>query len=400
MLNAGIVLCHKCGRVTSDAYYYHSTYNVWVQLKRKPLGGLYVEHFVPEYSSDSKNVECKYSALNRAAKKDSHGGQDNFQHTIKVDLAINGGKKETVPFKRCCPFCAESGLTEILKGTGDLPTYVIGVTGVRQVGKSCWIHALGCAENQNAVNRFPYYLSSETVEDSSAPRIAATLINDKGKTKIITINKPSRKGGIPIAAVVVLDFAGEIFEEDKESAFEDSSGYALLSGTEGYSGLDAIVVMDAPGSSNVNDPRFVDAFNRAKEYGLLTGRPVAYVLNQADRLFANPPQQELSNMPEYQVPLFSKDSFRKTSKEQYAKDKLLRRIKLQTALSGRYSAIAPLIYQENPQSAGFFVKSTQPEEEGQMLNFKESINVMDPLIWILNELDIFPIDEPNLKTTR
>ncbi|MBR7164975.1 MAG: hypothetical protein IKD18_01735 [Clostridia bacterium] len=400
MLNAGIVLCHKCGRVTSDAYYYHSTYNVWVQLKRKPLGGLYVEHFVPEYASDSKNVDCRYSVLNRAARRGAQIGQDNFQHTIKVDLTIDGDKKGTVSFKRCCPFCAETGLNEIIMGMGDLPTYVIGVMGVRQVGKSCWIHALGCAENQNAVNRFPHYLSSEAVEDSSSPRIDATQLNDMGKTKIITINKPSRKGGIPVVAVLVLDFAGEIFEEDKEKEFEESSGYALLGGTEGYSGLDAVVVMDAPDSSNMNDPRFVAAFNRARKYGLLTGRPVAYVFNQADRLFANPPMQELSNRPDYQVPLLNKETFCKTSKDQYAKDKLLRRIKLQTVLAGRHSALAPLIYQENPQSAGFFVKSTQPEEGGRVLNFKESINVMDPLIWILNELDVFPIDEPRSKTDR
>ena len=93
-----------------------------------------------------------------------------------------------------------------------------------------------------------------------------------------------------------------------------------------------------------------------------------------------------------QICLLTEDTFAAQGRAMYQKRALLPRIALETALLKKFRPIVELATNQT-RAAGFLIKATTPTEESDFLNFADSINVMDPLLWILNELDIFPLED-------
>ena len=431
MLEAGYIFCHRCGYSTDEAYYYNDPQTTWVQLKRSLNGKIIVEPYIPQYmmgtlsDEDTKNID-------RFVLSDSNNSFENgLPHTILVDCYSEHGKAQ-LKFNRSCPFCVGQqegwdSVKELIPDINTLPTYVIAVIGERTVGKSCWIHALSCPHNLNKVNNqriggtdnSGYILTAKTLADESSARPEATSINELGNTRVMTITKSSEAAVTPVAQILILDFPGEIFAESKAEEFNNTAAH-IFSGGHGYKGVDAIIFLMDPdevdskadetekaGAADLKSSdelkfSIATTYNRINnELQLLTNRPFAFVMNKIDKLFDHPSNFVHVNNDASQpdIPLLTEHTFANQNNSMYQKRSILPRVALETSILKRFSQIVETV-SSTTRCAGFMIKATTPLQgdgkKAMLLDFTSSINVMDPLLWILNELDIFPIDD-NVK---
>ena len=401
MLQAGYVFCHRCGHATQEAYYFNSMLNSWVQLVRKVTGKFSVQKYTPAYMENrSSGVDADVIKRVRLSATNTSNVQ-GLQHTISVECYVDQ-TMQVLEFVRSCPFCVGQkegwdSAVELLPNMGDLPTYVVGVVGARTVGKSCWIHALSCPTNVNGVNNqgnnlrsySGYTLSTARWSNEQSAIISATELNERGITRMMRILKRVGNGAQPVAQVLMMDFAGELFAEDKKEEFESSAAH-IFRGGEGYSGVDGVVFM-------------MDPLPEQNGYSLATTyhKPIAFVMNKADLLIENPPMYHIDNDENNPaVPLLTEHTFSRQGGDMYQKSVLQARVALQTMLLKRIHPLVKSISNET-RCGGFILKSTEPYSiknaetmaEEKMLDFSQGMNVMDPLLWILNELDIFPIED-------
>ena len=412
MLQAGYVFCHRCGNATQDAFYFNASTNAWVQLFRTITGRFVVTKYTPPYQQ-GKIDPAKAAGIHRFRFSPTNGRQvQGLQHKIRVECHSDKAV-QVLDFVRSCPFCVGlkegwSSAVELLPHLGDLPTFVIGVVGARTVGKSCWIHALSCPSNINVVNdsknstysALGYTLGTSEWSEEQTDIINPNALNERGKTRMMYIRKKSDGSSHAVAQVLVMDFAGELFAENKQNEFESEAAH-IFRGGEGYSGVDAVVFMTDP-LPEKSDYSLATTYHRARgEYDLLQNKPIAFVMNKVDLLIDAKPQRHINNDPSLaEVPLLTEDTFIRQDSDMYRKSELQARVALQTALLKRIHPLVRAISNET-RCAGFLVKSTDPfvamdpasGKKEDMLNFGKSINVMDPLLWVLNELDIFPIEE-------
>ena len=389
MINAGSALCLKCGNILTEAYYHNGASGAWVRLKKSGRKNFSVE----EYVHPTKNrPDCTNFRLN----KDCESDVNIMSGTIYVDFCEKGVDAKKKPFHRCCPECGDN---KIFSKFGLLPTYVIAVIGARTVGKTSWIYALSSINNQNKLlrNTYPYCIDSARWE-VAFNSIEATPLSSMGSSRLFTISKRGtrRTKKKAVANILMLDFAGELFantgNEDSARAEEYDRMCRLLSGTHDYDGADAVIFMDAPNSQF--DP--VIPYNSVQELGVLEQKPVAYVVNKVDMMFDNPPRIPLRDS-DAKTDLFTRDTFTlSTDAAVYKKSEIVPRVMLETVLASKYNELAHRILTENPRSAGFFIQTTEERTEGEASRPSDSgsdvsINVLDPIIWLLNELDIFPI---------
>lgn len=397
MLKAGTTLCLHCGHIFSKLYYYNSKNALWVTLNRTVTGKYYVEQFTNE-NSGNYNDALVFSDFKLSPRKNTF--KKGLNEAIYVDFMNNGVQEKECLFKRCCPVCSVKGAVhEVFEGLGDLPTYVVAVIGTKSVGKSCWIHALGCVENQNALANYQYRIKSARAESSNVANMSSTLINRRGETALLTISKRVGSTFRDIVKVLMLDVAGELFSKDKKEEFLKSQAYTLFKGTDDYSGVDAVIFMDSADDNKAKKDvaDITEVYNSVNGFKLLQDKPVAYVLNKVDMLFENPPMTPVMGSDK-KAPLFTADTFKNYGEDIYDKSKLMSRFCLEKMIlnSSNFRAIAESIFDDNPHSAGFLIKTVQPYCEDEFginirNDYTDSINVMDPIIWILNELDIFPI---------
>ena len=412
MLQAGYVFCTRCGHATSDAYYFNGELNIWVQLVRKFGGRFAVVKYTPPNligADEDLSDEADFTLVEEGR------GINVLQHNINVECKI-GTSVISRRFKRCCPFCVGkrpewSDVNEIIPGMGSLPTYVIGVIGARTVGKSSWIHALSCAPNMNYVNSIrdntrgvpTYILSAVTLADDRDYLPEATPVKSLGNTRIMKIVKREQgEPSVEVAHILVLDFAGELFSVDNKDLFDDSLGHIFRGGV-GFSGVDAVVFMTEPNEQDQINPdtgrilySLAETYNRVNsELNLLAGKPIAIVMNKVDKYFENPPKfKDTVRESSGEIPRLTRDTFVENNGAMYRKDILLSRVALENSLLKKIKPMVETLSNEAP-CVGFLVKATAPftDNGAEYVNFRDSINVMDPLLWILNKLDIFPIED-------
>lgn len=407
MLQAGYVFCHRCGHATQDAYYFNSEAVTWLQLFRTPRGKFNVAKYIPPYLEGQVGNDNATSSVSYRFSSTNDRRVQGIQHEINVECYV-GNRMQLKKFVRACPFCIGQkpewdSVQELLPKLGNLPTYVVAVVGARTVGKSCWIHALSCPSNINVVNKgnkSGYLLSTEEWTTEVSSIIEPTELNKLGKTRMMYIKKKSGADSFEVAQILVMDFAGELFAESKKAEFESGAAH-IFKGGEGFSGVDAVVLMTDP-LPEADGFSLATTYDRAKgEYDLLQNKPVVFVMNKSDLLVKNPPTININNnekMPK--VPLLTEDTFANQGADMYKKEKIQKRVALQTAILKHQSSLVQSICYER-RSCGFLIKSTEPcivddpktGTKKEKLDFKKTMNVMDPLLWILNELDIFPIDD-------
>ncbi len=414
MLQAGYVFCSRCGHATQEAYYFSNTAQAWVQLVRTATGKFAVTRYEPPYMQ-GKTDNTRAGAIKRFRLSSGNSNEAHrLQNTIEV-RCYNGKRWDEYTFVRSCPFCVgqKAGWDEAMKiidHLGDLPTYVIAVAGAPSVGKSCWIHALSCPGNANRVNGqrestntyMGYLLSPAELVDEVIPPPPPTPLNGLGRTSMLYIKKRMVGGtAVPVAQVLVVDFAGELFSSRRKKEFAEEAAH-IFEGGEGYSGVDAVVFMADPCPTE-DGSSLADTYENAKsDYMSFMNKPLAFVMNKADMLIENPPMRHINGDPTLPaVPLLSKHTFTGQDATMYSKEYLQERVALQTYILKKENELVKTICNEM-RGAGFLIKATTPikqqinplsDQTRDMLDFRESMNVMDPLVWILNELDIFPIDD-------
>lgn len=489
MLKAGYTYCTRCGRVTTGAYYYSVDDNRWVRLKLGRRGKIDIELYDIEQKKDDdvnnedgyyrgfgeyedgqdqyeepKEQRTYYSRNNSDENKIkdirciTRLTRNHIPHSINVTCTFSSGEAQTSIYERRCPFCVneykdnnnDKNSVPLIAGLGDYPTYVIGVIGNTGVGKTCWISSVFSQSNLNAANcgrtngsaDTGYILSALGANGSQVHKPDKTELNALGETGIIQIVRllGERRDATPepVAQVLLVDFPGEYFETNDEFV---KHAHHIICGSDGYSGVDAIVLMTDPfdrerirninnTQNNGNNGNRSEENNNANEgeqrvcdistvYGILQENykqrigkypPLAVVMNQIDNMIEfsddseskknskkKPPMQDFPGTES--VPLFDEYTFPKNDGDMYRMEQLLPRIALETSLLRKIEDTMGAIDAWG-RYAGFMIKACEvytkkdkkTGKDVEWADFVRSINVMDPLLWILNELDIFPIE--------
>ena len=152
-----------------------------------------------------------------------------------------------------------------------------------------------------------------------------------------------------------------------------------------YSGADAILCFERatiPGESDLGANKAVAT---CAQMGLLNDIPVACIKTFPDKLLERAPKASgLSDAD--QVPLLTRETFREQScdPKYYIPRMFLQNSIVRTIGSHVFNG------QNRKASMGFLVQSCQDTLAGSD-DFTRSMNVLDPLIWVLNVLEIFPM---------
>ncbi len=399
MLMPGTVFCHSCGHSFSESCYYNNTLDRWVQLQRTLMGEYIVKPYFPRGGSDDHSFD--YS-LRNPKKPFTNSGKSSFF----CEVHEKGQAPHRYLFSRACPHCAEQhdqedpaqrkAVRRLENYLGELPSYVIGLMGSKSIGKSCWLHSLSVAKNvalMNKVIKKPYGYQVETLKPSVC-HVPGTLKGAFGETTVLYITKKGKK----IAAILMVDLAGEYFAPENKEAFINSPIYTAFSGDgDGFTGVDGVIFMDAP---NSEADLAISTYNQLSDLDILSSRAVCYVLSKMDTTFNQPPCVDLANA-NIKVPLYTKSTFPCDDVGTYNRDDLVKRIRLETHIAKQHRDLAKLILNNNKDSAGFLIKSCAPtknvpkewDQTKEYQDFSSSINVVEPLIWMLNKLEILPLCE-------
>ncbi len=383
MLEPGKYICHVCGKVSNINYYYHARSGIGAVLTRVPETGEY--RLRPYFPENKERTDHPGFTLRMQADPDpeDHGAPTQIRAVMRTD----DGTRSDLALRRCCPCC--STMTRLYRDYGTCPLYVIALTGMPTTGKSTWVTAIanpltlarlresGCRWDIEPVNLSEMSTDEESTPTGSIGRTTYLLVRDE-------------EGQIR-AGVLVRDFSGELFgssgAEEDERWKEYSREWSLFARQRGgYDGPDLYFIMDSAVPIPGRSEQAITAFNSLRDNARISGKPLGLILTHADQLMeAAPPDP---GDPTGQVPLINKRTF--PSNTSYRPRALAGRLALENYLVSRISSLGRYLA-PRPGYRGFLVKSC--EKVGTRQNFENPINVLDPLIWALNTLGIFPMDE-------
>lgn len=384
MIEAGKFFCPVCGNVDTEAFYKVGGRTEGLRLTHRKLGGGFrVEVIDPESGKVTPDAVELISNLDRHP--------NGIPERITVKFA---GENRTVDATRHCRFCAREKVnTKVFLNNGHCPLYVVAMMGDRTVGKTAWLDAVSYPLNSAAVNEGNYPFRLNFVNPSGRYGVSkATPEYGRGATKFLEVvnNTDNRI----VAQVLLLDMAGELFLTTPQILNRLVQGYL------DYPGPDAFIFMESASGSNVEAPNLDAAFqtqtiySNARTVGAFNGKPVAWVLTHLDQMIEDesyPKQLESRGMME--IPVMSKSTF--TARTSYSRHNMLDRMAIEHHVA---RACQPAVLLDAPGSSnhGFLVQSCttfKDREKGLTEDRNVSMNVMDPLLWVLNQLHIFPLTE-------
>lgn len=382
MIPAGKTFCPVCGSVFTEVFYKTGTKSTGVFLKRYPLSRkLDIEPYDPSQgTTPTENIQLI---------SPQHTDGDDIPAYIKVQFE---GDSQPLTLLRCCPKCKKK-TTALYPDYGKYPLFVIVAMGTVGAGKTAWLGATGYSRNHSAVNsaKFPYVLDSVTLS-SSTQQAEATILDSRGNTKLIRIR--SRKDNRVVADVLLLDSAGELFDNVTP---ENQKLWDFLAKNEDFPGADAFVFLQP---ADAHSAAGETLFNNCYSNGIFENKPLAVVGNRLDKMLESkqfPTVKDLSK--NNKVPLFNEHTF--CTPTSYQPDIMFPRMALEHTIASQLIPYA--LHSEFIDAQGFLVQScvdktvTKKDAAGQETeclerNYDCSMNVMDPLLWILNQLHIFPVE--------
>lgn len=398
MIEAGKSFCPHCVGVHEGAYYSNADLNWGVWLKRAAFGKYKVE--ATNFKRDTPLP--KEVTLVPAA---------NFERSIdvKVKQGEDDEHTESITLYRACPKCAEEKnvYREMLREVGKYPTFVVGMIGEPAAGKSAWLDSIATLKNIAAVNDEEYLnrLSYITITVPKK-RPASTPVDSRGQTKLLEIK--NRVDNRTVALVYLVDVGGELYkmsrtENDmKNRSHQKTFVRKFLGGNGDYPGADAFIfVAPAVSKNKVSDSVMsaLEIYSDLVMDGLVIGKPLAFVMTHADELIEQNIFQEIdAGGHTVRVPVMTKDTFTKPTS--YRWSDLRGRVAVEHAIARAYDT--PVLDTQNAITKGFLVQSCslikeeQETSEGKknvlMEDFSQNLNVMDPLLWVLNQLKLFPLE--------
>ncbi len=369
MINAGTCFCHICGKTSDIAYYHSGTFGTGLVLTHNPLKG----YSVRPYSPKGEPIKDITMTLSGETKFSEIPGK------LTVDVS-SPTVNDTLTFKRACPKCKT--LTEFFPDQGLLPTYIIAVVGKKATGKSSFMHSLSTLGSESMSRAdYPYTIVPSTLLSDEA-KMNPTPANTIGKSTMMKIVEKAT--GKEIAAILLVDTAGELFEEDNPTLNNYPDTRRILQNADAFIFIDPSV----KGEDDV-----IPVYNCLNENDMLEGKVVAYVMNRLDEYINSIPVVD-SLWADDKVPLITEHTFPVcTADDSYNIKKLIPRLVLEDMIVNKVRRLPRRIRRAN-KCSGFIVKSCHPVlADGKMISrFDTPINVYDPIIWILNQLNIFPID--------
>jgi len=438
MIKAGTVLCHKCASQFEDAHYHCNKGKVHHVL----LCHQNNQYFLKPVSSSTKEEPAVKYTLNPSSQTLlSNRERDRLLVDIKsMETDQNRQShvhiEEGAEFWRCCPHCFEKEqnagassqpkqdsqesktlITQkkdsvVQNGFGTLgyyPTYVIAVIGSRRKGKSCWLQALTVDNNiAPFINKrwpYPYTLQASFSESNKTPG-RGTDVDTPGASALLSIRKKGES--VPFANVLLLDFAGELFAGRNADQLNTPKYTALFSGTESI--VDAFVLFDAfddglheDENQETNTAKLIQIFNTANANHYFDNKPVAFVKAKMDALWNEQSKGLNKNSPditEHTFPKHVTDMENRDDVSSFKRERMLQRFLMQKSMIRKTYTVADELFNTNPKACGFLLQSGTPIATDdsntmpgyQALEHSESINLYDPLLWILNQLDIFPLN--------
>lgn len=352
MIKAGHCICHKCGQVSKFAFYSNATTpKSGVVLFRSVFNRLSVKNAKIDNSPTNKNY-----ALSDKTPMGPNLPWPPMKITA-IDKNNNNTEQELV---RICPKCAKEGnINRLFPRQGALPTYIIGVIGSRQSGKSCFLHGITITNYlDNLKDKFKVKITPWKYTKDIEIKYAPTDRNSLGNSLMLTLSYKETA----FANVLLIDTAGEANETGIDIPAQ------ILSKTDGF-----IFIKDPTANQNDSN-KAIMVFNEYTNMGYLNNKPIAYVNTKLD-LINNPP-------------LCDKDTFQFDNNNTYKPKDLFKRWALESWISNRLNSGMPEI--DNPGSQhSFIIKSCS--SENSVSKFENPINIFDPLIWLLNQLGLFPI---------
>ena len=375
MIKAGTVLCPVCGHLFKEACYGHGERLERLVLKKGIAGGGW---FVEEYHEDKREALSSARYELKTARSDIADGMPE-----RIEVSVNSEKAEI--YHRCCPHCED--MTIIPKHWGKVPSYVVCVAGLGQEGKTCLLTAMATGANLAALAGRGYRSKLTTAELEENTGAAITTMKDSiGATKVFQIWETGKDASHLVANVMFRDGAGELYKKEERN----HPIHRFLKARGDYPDPDAFMLIH---SAKANSKMLGDICNFIHDE--VDGKwPVtAYVLTHVDEVG----EWKLPCEDGTEVPIKLQGTFPPcntrlpaAANSYYERDNVLPRWTLQDMLvRGKYPILAQDLNFAHAPSRGFLVKSCV--KEGERLNYDYPINVMDPALWILNQLGLYTL---------
>lgn len=373
MLKAGICICPRCGHIIDEPYYRNAEYARGVFLK-------YDSKNHEQYVSDEKNPDNGHRVCLKTAMQNRGSG---LPHEITV---IYREEELEMTMKHSCQHCDSN--TVLWPSFGKLPIFVIPVIGGREAGKSAWLSAIAYTKNLNHLRRgnLPYKLiPRQLMTQRSVAEV--TPVQDLGQTNYFTVKNEQDE---EIAGILLRDIPGELFDEETEVTNGENL-WRFLNKNDLYSGPDAyIFVSQAAREADTKATKAYNALSNNSANPLLDGNaPVGIVLTHVDLEMENSPLED-------DIPILNQHTFPKDSDSTYYKiDEMKKRFALEHMLAGQLSSFAKTVFLNKKPSHGFLVQSCvdrMDKNGAPERDHEEAINVMDPLLWVLHQINLFPLE--------
>lgn len=376
MIQAGRCICPRCGSLFSEAYYNDGTSTNGVLLTYSPMGK-YSAVSYPEPGTD-------YELVSRDA--DMKSGLPDY---IRV-REVAGSESETRKLFRYCPKCRTTQ-TALVKGWGTVPTFVVCVVGNRSQGKTSLLSALSKSMNLVALGNAGYKNSVISTELSGKMKETptVTVVNNLGATQIVAVKRDDTL----LANILFRDVAGELF--DKERGAKDHPAWDLIAPHDEYPGPDAFLFVHSAANVGANgEEQATEVYNLLNSH--IREWPVCgFVLTHLDeiRKWTEVPCGE----PDKNVTILDPDTFlayTETDERYYSPQVLLPRMKLEDMLVQKKFMLYMLHRQHYGanNAMGFLIKSCENVAgTNDQVSYKSPVNVMDPIIYILNKLRLLDI---------
>lgn len=404
MIEAGKSFCPYCVRTHEEAFYSDSDIGWGVVLGRNRLS--------KKFEVKEKRFEDKGSSVGEItlqSMSETDGGLPSAIDVVWSEGEKGQGTSREKKLYRGCPICAEKYkiFRPVNNVMGRYPTFVVVLIGDTSAGKSAFVDAIATIGNMVAVNREGYvYKLRYTTPAPLVKRSESTPPESRGRSKILLLCDRQDNDRV-VAAVYLMDVAGELYNGNKEAERFGMPRrellWSMLNSNRDYPGADAYIFVEPAvkkelkgGEQYSADQIYIDL----SEAGLLRDRPLAYVMTHADKLIESSRFRSVNAIGDGKTyPVMGADTFNLKQPTSYARDKMLSRVALEHAIVRSYQ---PVVLNESIVKC-FLVRSCDVQLEEyvkdgvkkteMMEDLDASRHVMDPLIWILNKLKLFPLRE-------